>query len=422
MTADSEVTTNMAEGEVIASTAEEETEAPRPLESLLLSVAHFWSLRETANRQVDLLERHFRQDEMLAALRELNELVGLPAPKKRNPGGVRTATKAQAEDVVAVIKKLGDAEKLPRFNVQSDDLPRVLPLLGAVSVGDEQGVSARLEALETAQRTGMDEMRRLVASIARSSAQTKTVPDIVVTNPTFADVVGAPQAHQTNQFLPRQGRQDGGLLPGARPGAKARPDRSTSNKRRREGEGEGEWQEVHNNRGRKPRPRAKVVEGTAVLAEFDDLAGPEQFWIGNTRPTTDSEKVKEVLKKCADNLSVKDFKVDNVHSLTKEQDPWSRSWKVSVPAQFKELMSNPAMYPRGWSHRPFTQGPRRQERGPVLEDQRRGPGAPEAQRSGPGISEDLRSGPIVPEAQRSGLQVPAAESGPRIQEAGVASV
>ena len=137
MTTDSEVIANMAEGEVMD---EEETEPPRPLESLLLSVAHFWALRETANRQVDLLERHFRQDEMLAALRELSELVGLPAPKKRNPGGMRTATKAQAEDVVAVIKKLGDEDKLPRFNVQSDDLPRVLPLLGAVSVGDEQGV------------------------------------------------------------------------------------------------------------------------------------------------------------------------------------------------------------------------------------------------------------------------------------------
>ena len=192
---------------------------------------------------------------------------------------MRTATKAQAEDVVAVIKKLGDEDKLPRFNVQSDDLPRVLPLLGAVSVGDEQGVSACLEALETAQRTGMEEMKRLVASIARSSAQTTSVPDIVVTNPTFANVIGARVApapgRQTPQFLPRQGRQEGGLLPDARPGARARPDRSTSNKRRREGEGEGEWQEVQHNRGRKQRPRAQVAEGTAVLVEFDDLAGPE---------------------------------------------------------------------------------------------------------------------------------------------------
>ena len=72
----------------------------KAIESLLLSVGHFWSLRETADWQVDLLERHFRQDEMLAALKELAELTGLPKPKKRNPGAARSATKAQAEDVV----------------------------------------------------------------------------------------------------------------------------------------------------------------------------------------------------------------------------------------------------------------------------------------------------------------------------------
>ena len=111
-----------------------EEQAPKVTESLLLSVSHFWSVRETANRQVEMIERHFRQDEMLAALRELATLVGLPAPKQRQSGASRAATWAQAEDVVAAIKQLGDEDKLPRFQVQSDDLPRVLPLLGAVSV------------------------------------------------------------------------------------------------------------------------------------------------------------------------------------------------------------------------------------------------------------------------------------------------
>ena len=150
--------------------------------------------------------------------------------------------------------------------------------------------------------------------------------------------------------------------------------------------------------------------------------------------------MKEVLQKCAESLAVQNFRVENVHSLTKDQDPWSRSWKVSVPAQFKELMSNPAMYPKGWSHRPFTKGPRRQERGPVLEDPRSGvpgaprsrtgvpeakgsgPGVPKAQRSGPGVPVAQRSVPGVPEAQRSGSEVLEAGSGPRAQEAGLASV
>ena len=72
----------------------DESEGLKAMESLLLSVGHYWSGRETADRQVDLFERHFRQDEMLAALKELAEQAKLPAPKQRQGGSNRTATKA----------------------------------------------------------------------------------------------------------------------------------------------------------------------------------------------------------------------------------------------------------------------------------------------------------------------------------------
>ena len=95
------------------------------------------------------------------------------------------------------------------------------------------------------------------------------------------------------------------------------------------------------------------------MAEFPDLAGPAEFWVGNTRAPTVKEKVEEVLKLCADKQSLVDFKVEDVVSLTKEENPRTRSWKVVVPARFKEVMSNPAMYPPGWSFRAFRSGPRR---------------------------------------------------------------
>ena len=344
-----------------------EEQAPKVMESLLLSVSHFRSVRETANRQVELIERHFRQDEMLAALRDLATLVGLPAPKQRQAGASRTATWAQAEDVVAAIKQLGDEDKLPRFQVQSDDLPRVLLLLGAVSVGDERGVSARLEALEAAQRAGMDEMRRMVAVLARAP-HPAPVPDIEVTSPTFARVVGGAAGTRVAPGMaqglhPVYSTQQGGGSQQSRPDARTRTrsDRSTSNKRLREGEGAGEWREVTHQRGRKPRARPKAVSGTASLSEFNDLAGPEQFWIGNTRSSTDQAKMVEVLEKCAQNLGAEGFTVEDAYCLTKEDNPRTKSWKVSVPARFKELMANPAMYPQGWSHRPFQPGFRRQE-------------------------------------------------------------
>ena len=56
---------------------------PPILESLLLSVSSFWFLRETKERVVELLERHFRQDEMLHALQQLSGMVVDPLPLKR---------------------------------------------------------------------------------------------------------------------------------------------------------------------------------------------------------------------------------------------------------------------------------------------------------------------------------------------------
>ena len=155
---------------------------PKVMESLLLSVGHHWSRRETIDQQVELLSRHFRQDEMLSALKDLRELVDLPPPVNRQPSAARTATKAQAEDVVNIFKLLGNQDKIPRFLVQSDDLPRVLPLLGALSVGDERGVAARLEALELAQKQSMSDMKKMLENVTRGVAQRAAVPEIIVNN------------------------------------------------------------------------------------------------------------------------------------------------------------------------------------------------------------------------------------------------
>ena len=81
-------------------------------------------------------------------------------------------------------------------------------------------------------------------------------------------------------------------------------DRSPSVKRVREGEGEGEWREVVPCKNNKIKSKPKVVAGTANISEFADLVGPEQCWIGNTHPTTDIDKVKQVLERCVQSLDV----------------------------------------------------------------------------------------------------------------------
>ena len=134
-----------------------------------------------------------------------------------------TATRAQAEDVVEIFKLLGDQDKLFRFLLQSDDLPRVLPLLGALSVGDKLGVAARLEALELAQKQGIVDMKRMVDSVARAAVQPTVTqieaPQIVVSSPNYAKVVGGagtrgpargPGPLLPQQFFSRPARTEGG--------------------------------------------------------------------------------------------------------------------------------------------------------------------------------------------------------------------
>ena len=46
------------------------------------------------------------------------------------------------------------------------------------------------------------------------------------------------------------------------------------------------------------------------LSDFGDLAGPADFWIGNTNPCTTATQVEQVLNKFAQNLKVDNFRVD----------------------------------------------------------------------------------------------------------------
>ena len=389
----------------------EEVEEPPPkqLESMVLAVAHHWSRRETKDRQVELIERHFRKDEMFNALLALNKLVGRKGPQNRQATSARTAAKAQAEDVVNAIVELGDQAKLPRFLVQSEDLHRVLPLLGALAVSDERTVAVRLEALEAAQRNNMVEMRRLVAStmagvptahqwsaqaahlISAPGAPERSapgapersalgaplpVPSLVVTKPDYATAAGAggqvggggagrslpPLDQQFHERPTRAELEQQERVARAERGdrvstGRGKVERSLSRKRQRTGSGEGDFVPVnHQRRGRKERP--KVSTGTSSLAELADLAGPAEFWIGNTRADTTKEQVLEKLMRSAEELSTT-LKVEQVVCLTKEVNPRTRSWKVSVVASSKELMANPVLYPVGWTFRPFKMGPRR---------------------------------------------------------------
>ena len=85
-----------------------------------------------------------------------------------------------------------------------------------------------------------------------------------------------------------------------------------------------------------------MIRGTS--GEFAELAGPVTFWVGRCRSELDEKRIKEIITKCAESCSVKDFTVEDVKCLTKDPNPWTKSFKVSVPARFESAMLNPKMY------------------------------------------------------------------------------
>ena len=136
---------------------------PPVVENLLLSVAAWWRLTLDKNTVIDLISRNFQQDNIIFALEKVkkcpgfNDLVG--EVKRRNPSDNRSATSAQAKDLVELLIKMAKETKLMRFVISCEDLNRATSIMGGLGVRDERAVSARLESLEL-------ELRKLMGCCA----------------------------------------------------------------------------------------------------------------------------------------------------------------------------------------------------------------------------------------------------------------
>ena len=79
--------------------------------------------------------------------------------------------------------------------------------------------------------------------------------------------------------------------------------------------------------------------------ELDDLGECQphvQYYISNTPGHSTTDLIKKVLEKCSAPLleGKAILTVHKVELLTKEDDPRTRCWKVTVPFKFKSLMEN----------------------------------------------------------------------------------
>ena len=364
-----------------------ETE-PKTIECLLLAVAHHWSGRETAERQTELLDRFFDQEQMKTALSKLEAATGKVKLTNRQNGASKTATRAQAEDVVAALKTLGDADLLPRLTVQSDDLQRIAPLLNAVSIGDERGVAARLEALEIAMQTNQAEMMRYVTATRHFQAPVQPPLPPAPVRPHVAQGQSQDQSY-ANAVVAGGGRK-GRIVQGQEPRSAGSHDsqrppgqagaggqtpptfleprpprqrrkvsqgggvvRSASTKRQRNGS-EGEWQEVPPPRGVKKRQeRGPTLTGTANWGSAVDLQCGVEIYLGSTSHKSTKELIQKWFYEVAARNNVDDFRIDDIVTLNKTPNPPTRSWKVRVPKRFEKWMLDPNFHQATWSFRKF---------------------------------------------------------------------
>ena len=345
-------------------------------ESLILSMLHYWSLRNEPQNVINMVEKHFTQDQMYTAHCSLKPA---KAVTKCVVSKNRPASKAQAESLYNYMSKLNNENKLPKLTVNSEDLGRVSTMLNSLSLRDEMTVAARLESLEMTMRRMQDSIntkgprgnqggfqevqetqmkqggRAPVIVINDSPAQTSFAA-------AAAKAAGLPQQRGARATRGQGGgpggqqQQGGGGLLNAQGQVEVR-GRSTSPSVKRGRD--PEWQTVESKNVRKSKkPIRKTTVGTSQI-DFSEIgaaahAGPIHFYIGNTNAKTEKESLREILIKSAENINKNiKFDVGPIEILTKDDNPRSKCWKVTVPHHCREMMENPAMFPPGWRTRRF---------------------------------------------------------------------
>ena len=81
------------------------------------------------------------------------ELVGKIERRKQGKG-------RSAEDLVKLLGKMENTDKLPRFVLHCEDLNKATSIMGGLGVRDERSVSARMESLEVGLRKVMDAVQQ----------------------------------------------------------------------------------------------------------------------------------------------------------------------------------------------------------------------------------------------------------------------
>ena len=336
------------------------------VEHVVLGVVNWWSTKFSHKQVQAMVERNFDQEEILDAQKVLAKALGETVePKKRQNSQLRPAVEAQAEDICDKVDTLIKENRMPKVLIPCDQLGRVP--LSTLNISDEQSVCARLESLE-------QRMTKMCESVEKFQevAKTTSLPQVVVTTAgtrqvptvsqpqTYAQAAGGQSAGVTAKvggapsLLHPQGYDQVGQFAGIS-AQLSRQIRERSPSVKRKNPEDDVKERGTKETTRKPR---KVGNGASKIAlediESEGLAGPVDYYIGNTDKRADGDIIARVLRKCAAQLDGgADLEVLEVELLTSEENPRTKCWKVTVPFKFKNLMENDEMYLPGWKHRKF---------------------------------------------------------------------
>ena len=129
-------------------------------------------------------------------------------------------------------------------------------------------------------------------------------------------------------------------------------------------QGDNSWSTVASRAANKPQGRKNrpMQHGTAQVKVAGGEAAPYDVVVGNTNPASTDDIIKDVLihvsENMEENLKLKEpLHITEVECLTKPRSDgsriWTKTWRVQVPARFKEHMLRPEAYPAGWTCRRF---------------------------------------------------------------------
>ena len=87
----------------------------------------------------------------------------------------------------------------------------------------------------------------------------------------------------------------------------------------------------------------------------NSIVAPIERYVGNTSREVTAEVVRQVLIKCSEEINGgSPLEIINIKEIrTQFPNKRTRSWQVIVPYKCRDLMTNPATYPPGWTHRAY---------------------------------------------------------------------